>query len=431
MPRVYQCSHLYVRGSLFKQTGRNLSQEQRTRVTDLITTILKDPSISPVRRKLVRNLKNTIGCEFAEGRDAIDTELCLVAWKAALHLFHRRYEYECEHCQSRDYLATTGRVSKFNRQLPVCPVCDHVKVGEQFVPRAQAADLVYSSPIRAIGKEPKYTPEQAEDLLNDPKQFIKLMSTFVTGYVKQVLRENKIKYSKTEQQITGPADIICQAELTGLLDSYSIKNWPSTSWGSQNTEINTTTSLLLAQPSFSVALARLRRRYAAAGVDLVVGARSIIIVSVGSPQVLTTTTTRWDPILVVADSESIGPGDDDCRITEHRYSLESNMSLATNHFEGTEMISAIRGNLFNPVHRDVYDILTEGRAAPPDARTVFLEFSMKHPNINGENAKNSQIAEFLGHTVKQVEMAKSTIKTLMLAEGLNVRDRVTEDLYPN
>jgi hypothetical protein len=340
------------------------------------------------------------------------------------------YDFECEHCVARSYRSTTGRIQKINQQFRICPACDHVRCNGQYVHKDQAADLPYESPIRAIGTTRKCTPEQADALMSDPTQFIKLVSRFASGHIQQILRENKIPYARTEYQLTSTADALAIQELQGLFDTYNIKNWPSSSWGSQHSEITTSTSLLLAPPAFSVALKDICCRYEAAGVHFIIDSHSITIAHDGAPQVMTTTITKWNPVLVVADSESIGPGGEDASAAQRGYSLESNaMVPAAQHIETNELVSAIRSSLFDQNATAVYDIITEGHAVPPGENNSWNRFAEVYDTTRGHTARNKQLADVLGITVKQVEAARNHIKVHMLAHQVNISDRAPDVDY--
>jgi len=85
-----QMPELYLRGSIFSNTMKNLSKEQLSEVEEKLELLLHTPSLTKSREKFCQTLANTIGADYREDKDAALQEYKIALMKAIVYvLFHK------------------------------------------------------------------------------------------------------------------------------------------------------------------------------------------------------------------------------------------------------------------------------------------------------------------------------------------------------
>jgi hypothetical protein len=205
--------------------------------------------------------------------------------------------------------------------------------------------------------------------------------------------------------------------------------------------------MLLAPPQFSAQFKVLIDEYSQ--YNIVIEANDLQSISIyqdGPIRCIDVEVIKKSPRLI-ADTESILSGDEEISdILDHTECL-SNQSAAimpdpASRYDGMDMAISIRDDLYDPLQRAVFDIITEGQLTPNGERRVWDEYldwrcrqeeqrnlgkRKKLPEVRGEKIEPKYVAEFLGISQKQVQrIIKSDMKVISLAHGPNQRDRSAE-----
>lgn len=149
-----QLPMLFLRGSLLKQTAKNLTKEQLNQVEQIMDEIWNDPDLQGHKYAFCEALKSTIKGEYLE-RDKAEQEARIAIWKACVSvLFHDK------------------KISDEDRTKIVS---NHIQRGKYF-------------------------------------------KTWIFNYLRQILRENKIPAIKSYPTETGPASYIAAMAFKSLIE---------------------------------------------------------------------------------------------------------------------------------------------------------------------------------------------------------------------
>jgi len=83
-----QMPELYLRGAIFNETMKNLSQKQMDAVEEKINILLKTPSLSKSRAKFCQTLAVTIGADYREDKNAALQEYKIALMKAIIYVMY-------------------------------------------------------------------------------------------------------------------------------------------------------------------------------------------------------------------------------------------------------------------------------------------------------------------------------------------------------
>jgi len=427
MSRVYQVAELLIRGTVASQTMTKrlaeLPKEELASFNTFYEKVLDSEELKSAQSRLIRELRNTIGCEYAESSAAAKQEFRIVVWRALVNvMYHHEYSFRCKHCKATSYTAKSGRTTPINREMSVCPACACVEIstatGLIYCPSHMASHLPQSSPIEAIMGEPKLTKEEVFELTTNPKALAKWVREFTTGYTRQVLRENKIKYECKRITETNFADVACKRELIGLLDAYNIRY----STVASSAIIHTEKSLELSPVKFTADFCALRSKYEQYEVVIdnmgVVPTTVLHIIAPAITPMVTTVVTSYAPILILNQPMNGSIDDDDntdtYTIERRKYSLDGKCRVSSDNptmrTENTEMLEVIRDNLGDGIPRWVFDSVTQGLYVPVSERAAWDEFAIAHADeLNdimrngGTEINNKKVAALLGISTRTVQ----------------------------
>lgn len=88
-----QMPELYLRGSIFNKTMKNLTNDQLLKLENKVEELLELPPLFKSREKFCQILSNTIGADYRESKEASLQEYTIALMKAALYImFHKPNE---------------------------------------------------------------------------------------------------------------------------------------------------------------------------------------------------------------------------------------------------------------------------------------------------------------------------------------------------
>jgi len=85
-----QMPELYLRGAIFNETMKNLSQKQMNDVEGKINILLKTPSLTKSREKFCQTLAVTIGADYREDKNAALQEYKIALMKAVIYVMYHK-----------------------------------------------------------------------------------------------------------------------------------------------------------------------------------------------------------------------------------------------------------------------------------------------------------------------------------------------------
>lgn len=149
-----QLPMLYLRGSLLKDTAKNLTPEQLDKVEEIMNTIWNDPDLQGHKYAFCEALKSTIKGEYLD-REKAEQEARIAIWKACVSVLYH---------------------------------------------------------------DKKITDADREKIVGNPIQRGKYFKTWIFNYLRQILRENKIPVIKSYPTETGPASYIAAMAFKSLIE---------------------------------------------------------------------------------------------------------------------------------------------------------------------------------------------------------------------
>lgn len=85
-----QMPELYLRGAIFNETMKNLSQKEMDLVEEKINILLKTPSLTKSREKFCQTLAVTIGADYREDKNAALQEYKIALMKAIIYVMYHK-----------------------------------------------------------------------------------------------------------------------------------------------------------------------------------------------------------------------------------------------------------------------------------------------------------------------------------------------------
>jgi len=85
-----QMPELYLRGAIFNETMKNLTQEQMDEVEKKMEILLKTPSLTKSREKFCQTLAVTIGADYREDKNAALQEYKIALMKATIYVMYHK-----------------------------------------------------------------------------------------------------------------------------------------------------------------------------------------------------------------------------------------------------------------------------------------------------------------------------------------------------
>ena len=135
MTILRQMPTLHLRGSLVNQTMKNLTSKEKENIEQLLNKITKHPNLTPHRNEFAKTLSHTIRGDYNDNLKAADQEFQISIFRGIVELlYHRRYSYKCNSCQSSTYVTQRGKPTPINRQTDHCPNCNKAPVNPSYYP---------------------------------------------------------------------------------------------------------------------------------------------------------------------------------------------------------------------------------------------------------------------------------------------------------
>ncbi len=224
-----QLPQLYLRGSLAKVTMKSLTENEKAIVEHFTNRIVKMQSMQGDKNEFMHQLSVTIGGDYAQyNSKEAEQEFYIAVWRGVVHLlYHKSYEFKCGKCNNTEYQTKRNTLTPINRQFPICPSCEHVKLvgSDDYIHfdevKNSITEIKHESPIKTISGCNKV--QQAQEILEDESQVSKFFGEFVWNYFRQIINENKITHQQKEQKVTGCVDIITTELIISLLKQYNVK----------------------------------------------------------------------------------------------------------------------------------------------------------------------------------------------------------------
>jgi len=214
MAIIYQVPQFYCRGSLANETMVNLTNEQKEESMELALKIAANPEMIKHKQTFFNNLGKTIKGDYKDWRDqACKQDYLIAIWRGVcILLYHHKYSFKCEICGATTYISKGQKKpleiqSKYTNDSNECPSCKCTKENGE-------------SPIIAIKKEKMY--DNPWDILTDDEQLCKFFGYILNNTFKQQLRENPIKSTTRNVQMTDYADINIMKDLEKILHRFKI-----------------------------------------------------------------------------------------------------------------------------------------------------------------------------------------------------------------
>jgi hypothetical protein len=89
-----QMPELYLRGAIFNETMKNLSQKQIDTVEAKIEILMKTPSLTKSREKFCQTLAGTIGADYREDKNAALQEYNIALMKAVIYVLYHKPNHQ-------------------------------------------------------------------------------------------------------------------------------------------------------------------------------------------------------------------------------------------------------------------------------------------------------------------------------------------------
>jgi hypothetical protein len=444
MTILRQMPSLHLRGSLVNQTMKNLTLEEKKTVEKLLEKITKHPDLAPHRAEFANTLSHTIRGDYYDDIKAADQEFQISIFRGVVELlYHRKYSYKCNSCQSSTYITQRGKPTPINRQTDHCPNCNKIeienpgdtdwKVGE-YVDRgefqasyANFTDLDKSpkakSPILVIPGEKKYSKPQK--ILNDDKQLQRFFKEFIWNYHRQILNENKRKKHKQKPtEIKGPADLIIIEEILATIEKLKIECLFDNNENPVDGWYIIRAPLLKTPPEFSISLQEIVNKSKNYGIHIKTTRNEIWIKATSDAPIIKATISK--PEYVKFQDGKTSDDDSTDAISQISKTLTGGVTMYPEHhvaiIDGQDQLEKIRKSLPDGNCQKVFDIYA-GRGE------VYNEFSQPKAPKEGVNEneevygfgdgepKISHIARFLDIQPRAVKKYREHIKIVMIAFG--------------
>jgi hypothetical protein len=422
---------------------KNLTSEEKKTVEKLLEKITRHPELAPHRTEFANTLSHTIRGDYYDDSKAADQEFQISIFRAIVELlYHRKYSYKCNSCQSSTYITQRGKPTPINRQTDHCPNCNKIevenpgdtdwKIGE-FVDQdefqasyANFTDLDKSpkakSPILVIPGEKKYSDPQK--ILNDDKQLQRFFKEFIWNYHRQILNENKRKKHKQKPtEIKGPADLIIIEEILSAIEKLKIECLFDSNEKPTNGWYIIRALLLKTPPEFSISLQEIVNKSENYGVHAKITHNEIWIQATSDAPIIKATISKPEYVKF-----QDGKSDDDSTdvVSQISKTLTGGVIMYPEHhvtvIDGQDQFDAVRQRLPEGDCKKVFDIYA-GRGK------IYYEFSQPKVPKDGMNEnenygfgdgdpKISHIARFLKIQPRAVKKYRETIKIVMMALGM-------------
>ena len=444
MTILRQMPSLHLRGSLVNQTMKNLTSEEKKTVEKLLEKITKHPDLAPHRTEFANTLSHTIRGDYYDDSKAADQEFQISIFRGVVELlYHRKYSYKCNSCQSSTYITQRGKPTPINRQTDHCPNCNKIEVKNpgdtdwktvEFVDRdefqasyANFTDLDKSpkakSPILVIPGEKKYSDPQK--ILNDDKQLQRFFKEFIWNYHRQILNENKRKKHKQKPtEIKGPADLVIIEEILSAIEKLKVECLFDSDEKPINNWYIIRAPLLKTPPEFSISLQEIVNRSKNYGIHTKITRNEIWVKATSDAPIIASTISK--PEYVKFQDGKSDDGDNTDAVSQVSRTLTGGVTMYPEHhvtvIDGQDQFDAVRRRLPEGDCKKVFDIYA-GRGK------VYYEFSQpKVPKDGIDENKNygfgdgdpkiSHIARFLEIQPRAVKKYRETIKIVMMALGM-------------
>jgi len=442
MTILRQMPTLHLRGSLVNQTMKNLTPKEKETVEQLLIKITKHPNLTPHRNEFAKTLSHTIRGDYNDNLKAADQEFQISIFRGIVELlYHRKYSYKCNSCQSSTYITQRGKPTPINRQTDHCPNCNKIeventgdtdwKIGE-FVDRdefqasyANFTDLDKSpkskSPILVIPGEKKYSDPQK--ILGDDTQLQRFFKEFIWNYHRQILNENKRKKHKQKPtEIKGPADLVIIEEIIATIEKLKIEylfdNTPIKGW------YVIIMPILKSPPEFSISLQEMISKSKNLNIETKITNSQISIRSTINAPIIKAIISKPEYVKFQDNNVSDDDGNTDA-VNQISHALIGGVTMYPEHhvtvIDGQDQLNEVRKSLPVGNCQKVFDIYSQKgeiyyKFSLPKAPKDSIDENEPYGYGDGE-PKISHIAKFLDIQPRAVKKYRETIKLVMMAFG--------------
>jgi len=428
VPRIRQLPQLFLRGALVQETIRHLTLEQQDVVTSMVSELSSSPILSGHKNGFINKLSETIGCDYSDDRSIAEQDYRIALWRATAHLlYHCDYTFKCKSCSASEYNSARGKSVLINRKLLICPACSSVAIDSPGSSNCQSGYLLThrdfldlcsdlssqgltaptcTSCIEAIGGTKKI--QDINKVLDDPDQLRKYFSEFLWNYLRQILKENKItRHAKLQQTISGAADRLTADVIAAILKNSRIDYTYDLS-GPNDGFYVIDANLLSAPPELSLELQEVLLKSSASGVKIELDFDRIKIHDMGGDSPLIELDLSSTATVMVASNAGINEEDGDLldQIPEEHVGENGTAAL-----EQEERLLLVRKSLPEGDCRTVFDLLVG--YAP-----IYNDFVASDTKRASGVPKNTDMANFLGCSTKEIKKHEQTIRLQCLAHGM-------------
>lgn len=418
MARVRQLPQLYLRGSLANITMKNLSLEQREQAERIYQEVVNDSTLIGDKNEFIHQLSVTIGGDYnSRSRLEAEQEFNIAVWRAVIHLlYHKSYDFICNHCGKTEYLTQRNVYTPINRCFPKCPACKCVKITDPgdapiqpdiYISFAALQELTalyahnppkHTTPIKPCSGDDKVA--SGIDIVQDKSQLGKYFGEFIWNYFRQIIKENKITKRASHTPTTGCIDILAVDTIIAVLQQFNVKYYHERM--PQNGRYTIFCSVHQTPPEVSTRYIQVLPELISKGASITFDDQAIYVKDMsGSGPVVDLTITNVKQVTTIGNGQTGDSCDDYMRIIEDREQSYSDIDLL-------DTVSHIKSQLPNELTKRVFDLICQTGA---DYEEYIKHHTHTAPRI-------IHMASILKCTPAQVRQCMVEIKSRTLACAL-------------
>ena len=382
-----QIAKLFIRGRI-QYTSKNLTSDELQKVSDLMHSVWNTSEMKNSIYEFSQALGRTIGNEYKDIKFGLE-EVWIAFWQTAVNVLYHRpkkdirniFNSTCTKCKHIDTSA-----------IGSCPKCKGSKYDKpaSFIEKSIGEMEHEFKQITGIE-----APKRDTSIIDSKISRNKFFKTCLFNYLKQILRENRITTNKEYVSIINTADVICHKLLTSILANNKIKY--QSSYNINRIDVQADISMLSSDAI--MAIGALAEQMATHNVDMIIEDNTISIIKTQHTPIITASIlekTRTQDINFQVENEN---GDQDTIEDHIKYQNDTEQEIV----DYSDTLMTIRQRL-TPDSQKIFDILTNS----PD------EFVQKY----GQSTKKTNIAEYLGIQMSDVELGFEHIRLQMQAVSL-------------
>ena len=445
MSKVRQLSEVFLRGSLANVTMKNLTNEERARIEELMVIVGDHEVLAGHKQEFIYQLGSTIAADYHDNVNAAQEEFRIAVWRGLVHLlYHTDYDFECALCHNSSFLSQSNRITQFNRCFDFCPVCNCCLISDPrdstFKVNDKLTQEEYLLVVDRLERECKRPPltksciiavhgapkvEDPERILNDPEQLKKFFGSFIWNYFRQILLENPItKHQKHTIGLFGPTDKTAADAINLLLsDMKAFHVYHGTPERNELFPEDyacyaiACDPMLLSPSDFYPRFWEIKERLVACGGEVIISPNYIAVRDMQGQAPYAEFSASVNAEVQIVNNVVGHRGDDGDSIDvisqlEDQHMLED----SSNNVEVREIIAHVQRCLPDGHCQAVFQLLSGTGPIYQD----FVRQFPDTPRVNQGIPHKNRMAKFLGCTPKDIKQYQQTIGLQLIAHGVAV-----------